>query len=425
MTEESFRAGRDEPTLNTTEGPNVRILFVHEVNYTNKVIYEMHEFPELLSLRGHDVTFFHYPEAPEAPRSSRRTLRERIAGRVYRDASLTLVTPPTFGGRAVERYIAPALAYPALRQEIRPGRYDVVVLYAVPTSGWQTVALARRAGIPVVFRALDVSHQIRKSVLSPLIHAAERFIYRNVALISANNPAMAEYCSGLAGNRPSTSVDLPPVDLSHFSSAGDSAVRDALGIPQEAHVVMYMGTFFSFSGLDVVLRDMVAEFERDPLLRLVLLGGGEMDGELREQAHALGVEDRVVFTGVIPYAELPGYLQTADVAINPFHAQLLTDVAFPHKVLQYMAAGVPAVSTRLEGLFGVLGAASGVTWVDGPEQVAAVAAGLASSGQENLAILADTQKSAVAAQFSKDDSVIGFERSLEQVVSVSRSRGRS
>lgn len=392
----------------------MRVLFVHEVNYSSKVIYEMHEFPELLALRGHEVSFFHYAELPLRPRVSFRAVRETVAGRAYPSARINLITPPTFGGQPTERYVAPLLSLPSLRWEIRHGGYDVVVLYAVPTTGWQVVLLAKRAGVPVVFRALDVSHQIRKNLLSPVIRAIEGFIYRNVSLISANNPAMARYCTELAGNSPRAVVNLPPVDLSHFEVAFGGSKRADLGFAEDDRVIVYMGTFFSFSGLDVFLRSMVGQFRRDPLLRVLLLGGGEMDAELRQLSVELGITDRVTFTGMIPYSSLPEYLKVANVAINPFVPQLLTNVAFPHKVLQYMATGVPVVSTSLEGLHGVLGDDAGITWVKSPDEVAAAASHLAASGVDNLNRISGLQLSAVKSQFSKEASVVDFESALKE-----------
>jgi glycosyltransferase involved in cell wall biosynthesis len=393
----------------------VRILFVHEVNYLNKVIFEMHEFPELLALRGHRVSFFHYPEAPDRPRVSLRAKTTRISGRVYPDAEIDLITPPTFGGSRVERYFAPLLASRALRREIRCRGYDVIVLYSVPTTGWQTVAFAKRAGVPVVFRALDVSHKIRRSFVGPLVRVAEKYIYRNVALLSANNPAMADYCVELSGRTGPTVVNVPPVDFLHFEEQVEADLHGELGLPRSAKVVLYMGTFFSFSGLDVVIAGMVEEFKRYPDLRLVLVGGGDFDKTLRDLVAQLGVSDRVIFTGVVPYAKLPQYLKLADVAINPFRPELLTHVALPHKVLQYMAAGVPTVSTSLRGLRGVLGEGSGVTWVDGPDGVASVASALAREDPSALAAISRAQLDCVRARFSKETAVAAFEEALTVV----------
>jgi glycosyltransferase involved in cell wall biosynthesis len=390
----------------------VRILFVHEVNYLNKVIFEMHEFPELLALRGHNVSFFHYPEATFPPRVSLRAKRTRISGRVHPDAEIDLITPPTFGGGRVERYFAPLLAARALRREICSGGYDVIVLYAVPTTGWQTVWFAKRANVPVVFRALDVSHKIRRSFVGPLVRAAERYIYRDVALLSANNPAMADYCVELSGRVGPTAVNVPPLDFAHFEEQVETDLHGELGLAKSAKVVLYMGTFFSFSGLDVVVAGMVEEFKRDRDLRLVLVGGGEMDKTLRELVAQLGVSDQVIFTGVVPYSKLPQYLKLADVAINPFRPELLTHVALPHKVLQYMAAGVPTVSTSLRGLRGVLGEGSGVTWVDGPDGVASAASALAREDPSALAAISRVQLDRVRARFSKETAVAAFEQAL-------------
>lgn len=393
----------------------MRILFIHEVNYRNKVIFEMHEFPELLSLRGHDVTFFHYPEHPDRPRRSLRTKRELITGRVHPDARITLVTPPTFGGGSAERYIAPFLSSPALRREVRSGNYDVVVLYAVPTTGWQTIAFARRIGLPVVFRALDVSHKIRKSLVISLVRAAEKFVYRNATVLSANNPALAEYCVQLSGRSGPTRVNLPPIDLTHFQevTAGDGDVRAELGIAANDKVLLYMGTFFGFSGLDTVLVGLLGEFARHPDLKLVLVGGGELEPRLRELVGEYDLDDRVKFTGIIPYAKLPGYLRIADVAINPFVPEMVTHVALPHKVLQYMAAGIPAVSTALRGIQGILGAESGVTWVEGPDAVAGTATALAYQHRSEREDIASRQRSFVTATFSKESSVDALEELLQ------------
>jgi glycosyltransferase involved in cell wall biosynthesis len=393
----------------------MRILFIHEVNYSNKVIFEMHEFPELLALRGHDVSFLHYAEFPYEKRISLRSRREVIPGRVHPDARITLISPPTFGGGSFERYLAPVLSTPALHREIARGGYDVVVLYAVPTTGWQTVAFARRHRVPVVFRALDVSHQIRRSPLSPLIRRAERYVYRNVDLLSGNNPAMASYCVEESGRTGPTTVNIAPVDLSHFAEASASTRRGELGIAPDDRVVLYMGSFFGFSGLDTVVEDMAGLFEDHPDLRLVLVGGGELDDELRAAVTRLGIHDRVVFTGVVPYAQLPDYLGMADVAINPFRPELLTHVALPHKILQYMAAGVPVVSTSLDGIRGVLGDDSGVTWVAEPTDVARAAVALAYRDAAERARIAQRQREVALETFSEQRSVDSFEEVLKAV----------
>ena len=376
----------------------MRILYIHEVNYLKKVIFEMHEFPELLSLRSNTVSFFEFPER-QFDGIHLKTSSRQIDGRVYPKSTLNLITPPNFGGYGFERYFAPITAFFSLNKILRSKSFDVIVLLSVPTSGWQAVLLANKYKIPIVFRALDVSHKIRSTVLAPLIKICEQFIYKNVDVLSANTPAMEKYCISISGRTKPSFVNLPPVDLSHFFELGTPIDRGTLGLTEKDKVILYMGTFFEFSGLIQIVEDFSRAAKANPQLRLLLVGGGVLDKALREKVQKLGLDNQVIFTGVVPYSELPGYLQVADVAINPFEKQLLTDVALPHKVLQYMASGVPAVSTSLEGLRSVLGEDSGVTWCSGPTEIIHSCNDLLSKPNSFLNNVKDLQKKKIISLF--------------------------
>jgi glycosyltransferase involved in cell wall biosynthesis len=97
-------------------------------------------------------------------------------------------------------------------------------------------------------------------------------------------------------------------------------------------------------------------------LKFLLIGGGEQDSELRNLVQDLGIQNHVVFTGYIKYQDLPKYLKVADVAVNTLETTLVANVALPNKVLQYMAVGLPVVSTKLEGLYSVFENQEGIAW---------------------------------------------------------------
>ena len=345
----------------------MKILFIHEVNYRSKVIFEMHEFPELLAIAGHEVHFLEFPEDTGIRNASIRTRSNLISGRAYPKAKIHLITPPTIGGGFIDRILAPITVIPQLRKLIRKGGFDVVMLYAVPTSGWQTVRIAKKAGVPVVFRALDVSHLIRKGLTSQLVKLAERYVYRIATIISANNLVLGDYVTNLGGRPDAPLVNFPPLDLDHFAHKNRRQMRTNMSIDQDSFVATYMGSLFPFSGLLQVVSDFALLSESDD--RLLIIGGGGIENELRKKVKELKLENKVIFTGVISYAELPDYLSVSDVLINPFESTLVTNLALPHKVLQYLATGIPTVSTRLSGLFESLGDAAGIYWVDSPDSI--------------------------------------------------------
>ena len=340
---------------------------MHEVNYLTKPIYEMHEFPEHLAQNGHEIAFWHFPEGYGSREVKSLGWKRQIQGRVISGATVTLFTPPIVGsllGRLVSALTANYFAKKAIG-EFQP---NLIVSFSVPTQGWQIVRAAKELDVPVKFRALDVSHKIRRGIFSKLIYRAESFVYRNVDWVSANNPAMLEYCQSMGAHPSKSSVDWPPIDLRRFTQAKPALdLKSQLGIPENRKIVLYMGSFFYFSGLPEVIKDFAKSAVDE---HLVLIGGGEQDEELRELVENLGVKDKVTFTGFIDFEDLPSYLKMADVAINPMQPSLVANAAIPNKVIQYLASGLRVVSTRLRGLEQTFGHSEALKLVNSPQDVA-------------------------------------------------------
>ncbi len=391
---------------------SLNLLFVHEVSYEKKPIFEMHEFPEHLAARGHKVTFLQFDEGYKFWRGKRQPTENTIPGRVLPMTSIKIVTPHQFGIFGVDRIYATLSVWPELDRLLKSEKFDAIVLYAVPTYGHQVLQLAKKYGVPVIFRALDVSHLIRKSFLSPLIKSAEKYVYQHANVLSANNPAMAAYCQELGSRKMGAVVNLPPLDISHFAKATpNETLQKELGIKPTDAVITYLGTFFHFSGLDVVIREFAEQAAHHPNAKILLIGGGEKDKELRDLVTELKLEKRVLFTGFIPYAKLSGYLGLTTVAINPMRPGMVSHTAFPHKVIQYMASGLPVVTTKLDGLYKTFGDTSGLTWSAGSEGLIAKALALAEDEaklQENSRLQLQT----VSTTFDIDSAVTAFEATI-------------
>jgi len=249
--------------------------------------------------------------------------------------------------------------------------------------------------------------------LSLAIKGFEKRIYNQVDFLSANNPAMADYCVKLGSRTKPTKVHFPPLDLSHFRAQGrDQDLRRSLGFKDDDHVLVYMGSFFYFSGLSDALNEFADVSRSSPNLKFLLVGGGEQDAELKQQVVRLGISEKVVFTGFVSYEELPRYLKVADVAVNTLEPTLVANVAFPNKVLQYMAAGLPVVSTRLDGLEQTFGERAGITWASDPRGVIRAASKLSQQTEAELGRISKIQLGAVSEIFGVESAVNKFEESL-------------
>jgi glycosyltransferase involved in cell wall biosynthesis len=396
----------------------VKILVVHEIDYLEKVIYEIHEFPELLAKAGHDVTFYQFQEG--ANRAKKNLFRKReIFGRVIPEAKLTLVGPHQFGCFWFDRIWATVTSWPALFRLFREQKFDVVLNYAVPTFGLQALIISSIHKTPFVHRALDSSHEIRESIFRLPILMVEKLMYRFSPLLSANNAAMQRYCENLSGRRKPSVVNYPPLDIAHFSNrVPDFNLRKNLGIAPTDSVVTYMGSFFYFSGLPEVIKRFAELVPKGSSIKLLLIGGGEQENELRKLVVDFGISEQVIFTGFVSYDDLPDYLALSTVAINPLEISQVASIAFPNKVLQYLASGIPVVSTRLEGLFSAMDGIGGLVWAQTPTRVLEIALEVAKNGG-GVASKAESLK-ALADLFAPEAALASMEETLNRVIEINK-----
>ena len=347
----------------------MKILFVHEVNWRTKVIYEVHDYPELLSLAGHEVVFIDYPEHSKPSGLARfldlRTHVSRKQSRAHRGSSVEVRTPGRVFPPPLDRLFASLTFIPLIYRSLRKENFDVVVLYGVPTNGWQTVAISKHFQVPVIFRAIDVAQSLRKSIFRPLIRIAEKYIYRNATWVSANNQALKNYCLAHGSKPDSTSVDYPGLDLERFQSGTRSfPLMQKYGLNETSKVVLFMGTLYRFAGIESFLKLFAADLKNNPSWKFLILGGGEAESSIKNTVSALRLDSQVIMPGFISYDELTEHLCLADVAINTFESSLVTNCALPWKVVQYLACGLPVVSTRLSGLQGLVPEGHGVLYQD-------------------------------------------------------------
>ena len=345
----------------------MNFLFIHEVNWRDKVTFEIHDIPELLSIDGHSVFFIDYPEVLIDKRSSNfwffRTTFLRIQSRTHKGSTVDVRTPGRILPGVADRLVASLTFVPLLIRTIRSEKIDLIVLYGVPTNGWQTVLVAKLLRIPVIFRAIDVSHLLRGSLYKNLIRTAERFIYRNVDHISVHNAALAEYCASFGANSNNISIDYPRLDTERFAPfARDQDLASNYGINSKHKVVFYRGTLYRFCGLEQFLELFAETLRSDENILVLIIGSGEAEKDIADAIARLGVQRQVIMRPFVDYSELVKHICLADVSVNTFVPSLVTDCALPGRVLQSLACGIPVVSTPLKGLISYTGDSKSVVY---------------------------------------------------------------
>lgn len=141
--------------------------------------------------------------------------------------------------------------------------------------------------------------------------------------------------------------------------------------PHAGFRILALSRFVPVKGLDVLVDAVAEAFPSDPDVRLVLAGGGPLEGALRDQAHRRGLEDRLELPGYVEGEARRALLSTADVVVVPTLGDYET---FGLAAVDGAAAGVPllvssggALPERVEG---------GEGWAFRPGDVAALAQAL-------------------------------------------------
>lgn len=334
----------------------MNILVIHETEYIEKVIFEYQIIPELWASWGHNVFVIDFPtnlnkKGPLDLFSLKTEIIKNVS-RANKGKGVTLVRPGLIKIPVISRLVAFWTHFFAIRRIIRDKRIDVVFLYSVPTNGLQALFWAKRYGIPVYFRLLDVLNQLVPfKLLSLPTRLMEKVVYKRVDELSAITPKLTAYAQNMGANK-THSYYLPSgSDNDLFRPAPkDTGLVKKYDLRKNDIIILFAGTLYNFSGLDLVLNYYAKHQQDYPLLKFIIIGHGEQSKKLSEIIKKNKLSDRVVMTGFINYPLLPKYINLADICINPFEINQITNLIFPGKIYQYLDCGKPVIATKLSGL---------------------------------------------------------------------------
>jgi PEP-CTERM/exosortase A-associated glycosyltransferase len=248
---------------------------------------------------------------------------------------------PVLGEMALMRQLERRIEEVA--RQIKP---DLLHAHSPVLDAMPAISVGRRLGIPVVYEirafwedaAVDHGTTAEGSVRYRVTRALETRAIRRADHVFT-------ICEGLRADIAARGIDagkvtvIPnAVDAQTFQPGqpADPGLKRDLGL-EGAKVVGFIGSFYAYEGLDLLLDAMPLLLARDPQVRVLLIGGGPQEAALRSQAAQLGIADKVVFTGRIPHQDIARYYDLVDVLAYPRHSMRLTELVTPLKPLEAMA----------------------------------------------------------------------------------------
>ena len=108
------------------------------------------------------------------------------------------------------------------------------------------------------------------------------------------------------------------------------------------YMVGYLGVIGQQEGIEYLIEAARYIKERDNNIFWGIVGGGPHLETLKKQAHDMGLDDCVEFTGRVPDQQMLEYLNTADVCVNSDKYNSMNDKSTMNKILEYMAIFITA-----------------------------------------------------------------------------------
>ena len=236
---------------------------------------------------------------------------------------------------------------PANRKKLYEAAHqaDLVHLWkCYPDAAVPALWAAFRRGLPVHYDWDDNETGIAREM------TGSKWICRIVSMWERRTPRLVETVSvasqalknkALSLGVPAERIFDAPVgaDLSRFVPSAEE--------PRGGPHLVYVGQLEVASFAEMAVRAFAALAERFPGSRLTIAGGGRKLDAVRALVNAFHLEERVSLTGYISADAIPGILQQSHIALAPFEDNDITRCKSPLKIVEYLAAGLPVVASRV------------------------------------------------------------------------------
>lgn len=245
-----------------------------------------------------------------------------------------------------------------LAEVVEEEQPDLIHAHSPSLNALAALPVARARGIPFTYEvrafwedaAVDQGTAREGDLRYRLTRASETYVFRHADHVFTICDGLRREIvgRGIPAERVTVIPNAVVAQDFAFCSPRDEALAARWGL-QGGFVLGFIGSFYAYEGLDLLLQALPIVASRLPQVRVLLVGGGDENERLRAHAQALGVADRVVFTGRVPHADVATHYSLVDLAMFPRHSMRLTETVTPLKPLEAMAMGTVCVASDVGG----------------------------------------------------------------------------
>ena len=219
-------------------------------------------------------------------------------------------------------------------------------------------AAGKAAGIPVVYEvrafwedaAVDHGTCKEGDLRYRLTKAMETYVLKHADAVTTICEGLRKDIvnRGIAADKITQIPNAVNVEQFQLLTQKDQALQNSLGL-QGKKVLGFLGSFYAYEGLDLLVAAMPAILKQLPDAVLLLVGGGPQQQALQQQIRELGLEQHVMMPGRVPHSVVNSYYSLVDLLVYPRKSMRLTELVTPLKPLEAMAQGKLLLASDVGG----------------------------------------------------------------------------
>ena len=299
---------------------------------------EFHRIKALGAL-GHHVDLVTYPIGSDV---------ELPNLRIFRSPRPPFVTRVPIGPSAVKVVLDALMLFTIARRALAGG-YDAI--HSHEEMGLIGVWLAKLMGIPHLYdmhsslpQQLSNFKFSGSSALRAVFDAAETHMVGKSDVVITICQELHDTVAAMGhGDRAILIENVMGGDVEEPPTLTPASLRARWGLPVDAPIVLYTGTFEAYQGLDLLIEAAAQLHRTHPAARVLVVGGEPAQVEAAARMAAAKGAASVVFTGQQPAREIPAFVAAAAVLASP----RIRGTNTPLKIYSYLRSGTPIVATNL------------------------------------------------------------------------------
>ena len=226
------------------------------------------------------------------------------------------------------------------------------IIYVRIMRSFLPMLFAKVFRIPVMLEVNDSPHRgytnIKSNFKKRIVHLIDRISYRLSDHVLPVTQKIAEDLHRIDGLSWDYMTVLPSgsnTDLFRFMDKSSCCKK--LEFDPTKKYVGFIGTFFHHQGVDVLIDSAPLIIQKHSDISFLLVGDGQMRTKWERRVNEMGLKNHFIFTGYVPYKNVPFYCGVMDVCVSPFLNEVGESSAV--KIFDYLACGKPVVMSDVAG----------------------------------------------------------------------------